>query len=263
MARERYTHGHHGSVVSDHARRSANDSAGFLLAHLGPDLDLLDIGCGPGSITLDLSRRVRSVCGIDASSEAIRVARDAAAGRSNVRFLVADVYALPFADSSFDVVFAHQVLQHLRNPVAALSEARRVVRPGGLVAARDADYGTMVHDPREPRVDRWAELYDAVARRSGGEPHAGRMLARWFGEAGFEDLTVTTSTWTYHDSDAVERWARLWESRLLEARLGDLAVEYGLSTREELHVIAGGWREWATGGHPFFAFLHGEVIGVA
>jgi len=222
---------------------------------------LLDIGCGPGSITIDLADRVGAAVGIDASEEAITKARELSAGRSDVRFQVADVYQLPFADESFDVVFAHQVLQHLSDPVAALVEARRVLAPGGLVAARDADYGTMVHDPHEPRIDRWHALYDAVARRDGGEPNAGRKLVSWFVEAGFEGLTVTTSTWTYGDSAGVAPWVDLWVSRLTQARLGDMAVEYGLADRDELADLAAGWRSWGSNPHAFFAFLHGEVIG--
>lgn len=263
MSMERYTHGHHGSVVANHQLRSAADSAEFLLGRLRPHMRLLDIGCGPGSITVELAEHVAVVVGVDAAQEAVDRAEELARGRTNVSFRVADVYSLPFEDDSFDVVFAHQLLQHLADPVAALAEAMRVTRPGGLIAARDADYGTMVHDPHEPRIDRWAALYDEIARRNGGEPNAGRMLARWFTEAGVRDLDVTTSTWTYRDRESIERWAGLWISRLTEARLGDLAIEYGLAGRTELVDLAEGWRSWSRSPVAFFAFLHGEVIGLA
>jgi ubiquinone/menaquinone biosynthesis C-methylase UbiE len=258
---ERYTHGHHGSVVASHVRRTAADSAGFILDRLEPSMRLLDIGCGPGSITVDLADRVASAVGIDASGEAIARANEIAGERADVRFQVASVYELPFPDDSFDVVYAHQVLQHLADPVAALVEARRVVVPGGFVAARDADYGTMVHDPHETRIDRWAALYDAVARRNGGEPNAGRKLGGWFSAAGFETMAVSTSTWTYSTPGTVGPWVDLWVSRLTEARLADLALEYGLADRAELEELADGWRAWGSSPHPFFAFLHGEVIG--
>ena len=258
---ERYTHGHHGSVVAYHARRSAEDSAAFILDHLDDSMRLLDFGCGPGSVSIDLADRVDSVVGIDAAEEAIAAARARAGDRKDVSFHVGSVYELPFEDDTFDAAFAHQVLQHLADPGAALAEVRRVVRPGGLIGARDADYGTMVHDPHGERIDRWAKLYDAVARRNGGEPNAGRKLAGWFAAAGLQELRVTTSTWTYHEEEAVERWADLWISRLTEARLGELAIEYGLADRGTLEDLAGGWRAWASMPNPFFAFLHGEVIG--
>ncbi len=193
---EQYTHGHFGTVLDDHSQRTAANSAAFLLPHLNREQSLLDIGCGPGSITLDLAQLVGTVVGIDSAPEAIDRAREDAAARgvSSVDFRVADVYSLDFADESFDVVYGHQLLQHLSRPVAALEEARRVLKPGGILAVRDADYGTMVHDPHDPMIDRWLELYHELARGNGGEPDAGRRLARWVAAAGFEDVTTTTST---------------------------------------------------------------------
>ncbi len=262
MSPEQYTHGHHGSVVASHVRRTATDSAAFLLPHLRPGMSLLDVGCGPGSISLDLAGLVTHVVGIDGADAAIERAKAEAVRRGvhNIEFRIADAYELPFEDDSFDVVHAHQVLQHLGNPVRALVEARRVVKPGGIVAARDADYGTMVHDPHEPRLDRWLELYHQVARHDGGEPDAGRRLAGWFRQAGFTALEVSTTTWTYSTRSEVDAWRDLWVSRLTEARLGDRAVELGFADRAELEDLAAGWRSWAESDSPFFAFLHGEVL---
>lgn len=260
---ERYVHGHHGSVVAAHARRTAADSAAFLLPRLDRAQRLLDVGCGPGTITLDLADYVGWVAGVDAACEAIRYAEAERhrRGIANAVFAVGSAYELPFADAAFDVVFAHQVLQHLADPVGALREAVRVTRPGGIVAVRDADYGTMVHDPPEPRLERWLRLYHEVGRRSGGEPDAGRMVARWLGEAELVGVEASTSTWTYHRPEEVAAWADLWVSRLTEARLGERAIALGLADRDELDDLAEGWRQWAAGRAPFFAFLHGEAIG--
>ncbi len=259
---ERYTHGHFGAVVDAHATRTAANSAAFLLPHLRSEEVLLDLGCGPGSITIDLAQHVARAIGVDASPEAIeRAQRDAArAGRAGVSFQVASLYELPFADETFDVVFAHQVLQHLGDPVGALREAARVLKKGGIVALRDSDYGTMVHDPFEPRIARWLDLYRALARANGGEPDAGRMLNRWAHEAGLADVAVSTTTWTYATPAAVGAWCELWTNRLLEARMGQDAVARGLASRAEIEEMAAGWRAWASAPHPFFAFLHGEVL---
>ena len=262
MNHERYTHGHHGSVVANHVRRTADDSVAYLLPQLEPAMRLLDVGCGPGSISLDLAGLVSEVVGVDGADTAIERARAEASRRDvgNAEFRIADAYELPFDDDSFDVVHAHQLLQHLADPVRALVEARRVVKPGGIVAARDVDYGTMVHDPHEPRLDRWLELYHQVARQDGGEPDAGRRLVGWFRTAGLKDLDVSTSTWTYSMPPEIDAWRDLWVSRLTEARLGERAIELGLADRAELEDLAGGWRAWASSGRPFFAFLHGEVV---
>ena len=184
-APERYTHGHHPSVVAQHQRRTAEEAAAFLLPHLRPGMRLLDFGCGPGTVTAGLARRVApgEVVGIDVSEEILDLARAHAAeqGVENVSFEAADVYALPFEDGSFDVAFAHQVLQHLAEPTAALIEVGRVLSPGGIVAVRDADYGTMVHWPRDPRIERFLALYHAVAERNGGDADAGRRIPAWRG----------------------------------------------------------------------------------
>ena len=129
-----YLHGHHDSVLRSHRWRTAENSAGYLLARLPPDARVLDIGCGPGTITADLAARVPDgqVTGIDAAGDVLALARQEAdrRGQANVRFEVGDVYDLGFDDGTFDVVHAHQVLQHLSDPVAALIEMRRVARPG-------------------------------------------------------------------------------------------------------------------------------------
>ncbi|NND02154.1 MAG: methyltransferase domain-containing protein [Acidimicrobiia bacterium] len=260
--REKYTHGHFGTVVDDHARRTAANSANFLLPHLKATNSLLDLGCGPGSISLDLADWVEQVVGIDAASEAISRAEDERErrGTSNATFLVGDVYNVDYPDDTFDVVYAHQLLQHLADPVAVLREAYRVLKPGCIVAVRDADYGTMVHDPPDPLIARWLELYHQIARHNGGEPDAGRRLRGWIAEASFVDITPTTSTWTYSTQAAVERWSKLWSSRLRQARMGRDLIREGMATREEVNAIATAFECWAQADQPFFAFLHGEVL---
>src|SRR5262249_45699552 len=139
-AAERYTHGHHASVLRAHGARTVENSAAYLEARLHPGDRVLDVGCGPGTITVDLARRTApgEVVGIDVVADVLDVARAEADGArvGNVSFEVGDVYALAFGDGEFDVVHAHQVLQHLADPVAALHEMRRVCRPGGTVAVR-------------------------------------------------------------------------------------------------------------------------------
>ena len=177
-----YTHGHADPVLQSHRWRTVENSAAYLAPHLRPGLDLLDVGCGPGTITVDLAARVAPgrVVGVDVSADPLEEAR-AAAERAGVAvtFEVGDVYALEAADDSFDVVHAHQVLQHLTDPVAALREMARVCRPAGVIAVRDVDYGAFVTFPPDEGLDHWLDLYHRVARANGAEPDAGRRLVSW------------------------------------------------------------------------------------
>jgi ubiquinone/menaquinone biosynthesis C-methylase UbiE len=121
----------------------------------------------------------------------------AARGDQRTRFERADVMALPYAAASFDVVHAHQVLQHLTDPVGALREMARVTRPGGLVAARDVDYASMVWHPASEGMARWLELYRRLARLNHAEPDAGRHLLAWAHAADVSRVTPSASLWTY------------------------------------------------------------------
>src|SRR4051794_33822897 len=194
-----YTHGHADPVLQSHRWRTVENSAGYLVPHLRPGVDLLDVGCGPGTITADLAARVApgTVLGIDASRDVIAQAASDAAGVAGLRFAVDDVYALDHPDDAFDVVHAHQVLQHLADPVAALVEMRRVVKPGGVVAVRDAVYRAMSWYPANPGLDRWLELYCAVAEANGGEPDAGSHLQAWATAAGFTTTECSATAWCF------------------------------------------------------------------
>jgi SAM-dependent methyltransferase len=261
---ETYTHGHAESVLRSHRWRTVENSASYLLPHLRAGIDLLDVGCGPGTITIDLAQRVvpgRTV-GMDAATDAIAAAREAAkdADASNLELLIGDVYALEHADGSFDVVHAHQVLQHLNDPVAALREMRRVCRTGGIVAARDSVYRAMTWFPRVPELDRWLDLYCSVAEANGGEPDAGSHLRAWCLEAGFTSVESSATAWCFATDEDRAWWGGLWADRVVQTALGDRAVELGLATRGDLDELAAAWRRWAVAPGAWFAVLHGEVL---
>jgi SAM-dependent methyltransferase len=257
-----YTHGHHESVLRSHRWRTAENSAAYLLPHLTPHALILDIGCGPGTITADLADRVPRghVTGIDAAPDIIEQARGVTRGHGNLDFAVGDVYALDYPAGAFDVVHAHQVLQHLGDPVEALREMRRVTRPGGLIAVRDADYGAMIWYPEVPALDDWLALYKRVARGNGGEPEAGRRLHVWAREAGLEEVTASSSTWTYATPEERAWWGGLWADRTVQSAYAASAVGGGCATADDLRTIADGWRVWAGHQDGWFAVVHGEIL---
>ena len=259
-----YTHGHHESVLRSHTWRTAANSAGYLLGSLKPHMRILDIGCGPGTITADLAELVPDgrVTGVDQAPDVLEQARRTAAARglANVDFAVADVHALDYPDDTFCVVHAHQVLQHVGDPVQALREMRRVTRPGGFIAVRDADYAAMTWYPAVPGLDDWLELYERVARANGGEPDAGRRLVSWARAAGLRDITATSGTWTFATEEERAWWSGLWADRTLASAYAERAVEGGHATPDRLRAVSEAWREWGRQEDGWFAVLHGEIL---
>ncbi|WP_456600501.1 methyltransferase domain-containing protein [Blastococcus sp. SYSU DS0616] len=258
-----YTHGHAEPVLQSHRWRTAENSAGYLLPALRRGLDLLDVGCGPGTITVDLAARVAPgrVLGLDVSPEPLDEAQ-AFAARAGVAviFAVGDVYSLDLPDASFDVVHAHQVLQHLTDPVAALREMARVCRPDGLIAVRDVDYAATTWFPADDGLDRWLALYQQVARRNGAEPDAGRRLVGWAHAAGLRDLTVSASAWCFATPAEREWWGTSWAGRATASSFAEQALAYGLATPEELQRIADAWLRWAGADDGWLGMLHGELL---
>lgn len=260
---DRYTHGHHESVLRSHQWRTVENSAGFLVAHLEGGERLLDVGCGPGTISVDLARRLRDghVTAIDLSSEVIELARRSLVDApANLVFEVGDVYDLSYDDESFDIVLAHQVLQHLGDPVTALREMRRVVRPDGVVALRDADFAAFAWWPSDPRLDEWMSVYHEVARRNGAEPDAGRRLAMWVREAGFTSSVVSSSNWTFHTLEERQRWGRLWADRVRYSDFAIQALDYGVATPTDLEQMASAFVRWAGDDDGVFLVVNGEVL---
>ena len=260
-----YTHGHADSVLRSHRWRTAENSAGYLLPRLHEDARILDVGCGPGTITVDLARiaTAGSVVGLDRSEDVIAEARATAqqAGVTNVEFGVGDVYALDHEADAFDVVHAHQVLQHLSDPVAALREMARVCRPEGLVAVRDSDYSAFTWWPAVPELDEWLDVYRAVARSNDAEPDAGRRLKSWAMEAGLDVVASTGSVWCFSSADDVAWWGGMWADRIVGSSMAEQAVERGLASTGDLERLAQGWRRWAGSADAWFVILHGELLG--
>jgi SAM-dependent methyltransferase len=264
MAAHVYTHGHHESVLRSHRRRTAENSAAYLLPHLAQGRSLLDVGCGPGTITVDLAARIAPgrVTAVEVTGDALRLAQTYAADRAqdNIDFVVADVHALDLPDGAFDVVHAHQVLQHVADPVRALAEMRRVCRPGGVVAARDSDYAGFTWYPRVPGLDDWLRLYRRAARANGGEPDAGRRLLSWANAAGFTDVIASAGTWCFASAADRQWWGGMWADRILHSDLARQLVATGMATAGDLQRISAAWLEWAASPDGWFTVLHGEIL---
>ncbi|MEV4704968.1 methyltransferase domain-containing protein [Actinoplanes sp. NPDC049316] len=262
-----YTHGHHESVLRSHRWRTAENSAAYVLPHLTSGATVLDVGCGPGTITADLATRITPgrITALEMTEDALDLARTEIAGRglTNVTFAVGDVHALEFPNDTFDVVHAHQVLQHVADPVQALREMRRVTRPGGVIAVRDSDYAAFTWFPELPELAEWLDLYQRIARANGGEPNAARRLLAWSHAAGLTDVTATSSTWCFATPEDRAWWGNLWADRITKSAMARQALDTKAATQADLDRIADGWQKWAADEDGWLSILHGEVIARA
>ncbi|MGI9016250.1 MAG: methyltransferase domain-containing protein [Euzebya sp.] len=259
----RYLHGHAEPVLRSHRWRTADNSAAYLMPHLAEGQEILDVGCGPATITMDLGRRFpgSTIMGIDPSAEVLAGVTDLP---GNVTLTQGDIFHQTFPDDRFDVVHAHQVLQHLGDPVGALRQMRRVCRPGGIVAVRDADYGAMTWAPSSPQLTQWQQTYRAAARAGGHDPDAGRHLLGWVQSADFTDITATAGVWCFSTVADRAWWAGLWADRVSapESRLHQTLRRDGMDD-DALQDMARAWHEWALAPDGWFAVLHGQIIARA
>lgn len=195
---ERYAPGWTDDVLAMLSGRTAEDRGASVLANLSHGMRVLDVGCGPGTITIGLARAVGPtgrVVGVDRELSQVDLARRAAraAGAGGARFVQGSVYAIPLADDAVDVVVAHALFEHLAEPARALAELRRVVRDGGLVALTSSDWGGARLDPWDRHVDLALRAHVRLRRRAGGDPHMGRRLEALARDAGLVDVRVSRS----------------------------------------------------------------------
>lgn len=258
MTTPRYLHGHHESVLRAHGWRTASNSAAYLLPHLRPDMALLDVGAGPGTLTADLATLVSRVVATEVDEKTLDRSRVGATA-ANVEFAVADVHELGFPDHSFDIVHAHQVLQHVAEPVRALQEMRRVCRPDGLIAVRDVDYSAISAHPWTPELRQWLTLYRTLARADGGEPDAGPRLLGWARAAGYSQVIPSASVWCFATPEDRAYWGGTWADRVQHSRFAERAVEHGVR-RGTLAAMAEAWHAWAADPDGCITLTHGEVL---
>jgi len=257
--KEEYLPGYSATASSFMACRRAESHAKFLLPELRSGLRLLDCGCGPGSITLDFARLVSpaQVVGLDQELSQVEIACNSAKSNSitNVRFEVGSVYDLSFADNAFDVVFAHAVFEHLREPLIALAEIRRVLAPGGLVALRSPDWGGFLLAPESEELPAAISYYQHLQIQSGGDVHVGRKLRALLREASFKDMRFSASYECYESLSFIgEYLAERVERSAENVR--------NASERQNVQRFATTLREWSRSENGIFAQAWCEIIGI-
>lgn len=263
-----YLTGHFDDMIETMSRRTVANSAAYLQSSLRPHMKVLDVGCGPGGITIDLAKYVPRghATGLDTSTAAAALekarAEAVAEGVTNIDFVVGDVVSLPFPDATFDVVHGHQVIQHLKDPVQGLREMRRVTKPGGLVACRESDGATFIWYPDFEGMTQLRTAFERIARDHGAEPDAGRRLHAWAREAGFDSASIRTSAscWRFQKPEERKLWGSTFVGMCSGSEYSKLVLSRGEATEEGLQTMAAGWKKWMDCEDGWSAIMHGEIL---
>jgi SAM-dependent methyltransferase len=243
--------------------RSAAEYADFVLPSIGAQDRVVDVGCGPGSITVGLAEVAAHVTGIDVDDAEFADARTYAAdhGIGNVEFLEGSIYELPFPDASADVCTLFAMLETLDDPLAGLAEVRRLVRPGGLVAASSIEYGGLIlHGPDVPLLRRFYELrlqlWDAQ-----GDVHyfRGRELRGHLTAAGFVDVEAGIRMLSYGTEERVRTFGLGRAADCRDEWYVDGLAEHGLADRDEIERLEQAWIRWVDAPDSFAAFAWGRA----
>jgi ubiquinone/menaquinone biosynthesis C-methylase UbiE len=203
---------------------------------------VLDLGCGPGTDLPAFAEAAGSsglVIGVDSDPDAVRQAQERTAGLHQVEVREGDIQALSIPAASVDRVHTDRVLQHVPDPAAALTEARRVLRHGGMAVFAEPDWDTLVIDHPDLATARAYTRYitDHVVRNAA----LGRQLPRLAAAAGFHVVRVAPITAVFRDVQEADQVLAL-------KRVTSRAVAAGYFTQD----AADGWLDHLAT-QPFFA----------
>lgn len=259
---EKYIPGYSPNATNFMANRTIDSHAAFFKPYLQPGIKLLDCGCGPGTITLGFAKAIApgTVTGTDMGSSQISIAREnaLAQGITNAEFVEGNIYNLPFPDESFDGAFSHAVFEHLQEPLKALQELKRVLKPGGGLGLRSPDWGGFIIAPSHSELDKAIEYYKLIQQRNGGNPYVGRHLRALLREAGFTDIKASASYECYETINFIAEYLAL---RIESSESIDKSVEKGWIDSHSLSLMSNALREWSQHPDGIFAQAWFEAVG--
>ncbi|MDJ0659793.1 MAG: methyltransferase domain-containing protein [Crocosphaera sp.] len=263
--REKYSGAYGTITLHSFSERKASKEADFFLPYLSSNMTLLDCGCGPGTITVDLAKIVApaSVIGIDIEDSQFEIGRNKAQQEhvNNINFQVGNIYELPFPDNSLDAVFAHAVIYHLKHPDQALKEVYRVLKSGGIIGIRDADHDHIIFTPSSPILEKAWNLLGQVVTINGGDPFFGKYQRKYLQKVGFINVKASASFDYAGTTEKIKQNGEFWADLILQKQVTAVILNHGLATPQELETMSQAFIEW--GSHPdaFFARARCEAVG--
>jgi ubiquinone/menaquinone biosynthesis C-methylase UbiE len=262
---ETYTHGYSEEARQFFGSRTAAREADFFVPHLRPGTRVLDCGSGPGSITVDFASIVApgEVVGIDIAESQVEAGRELAEARrvDNVRFERASVYELPFPDRSFDAAFANHVIEHLSDPVRALKEVRRVLKPGGVFGMCNDDWDTLLIEPSTPLLRSAIQLFLRVAEHNGADLRRGRHNRRLLREAGFVRTEGYARLTCFGTNEVTRRMANLTPVQFRDPGFVATVVTQGWADEATLDAMVADFAAWGEDPDAYWAQINPAALG--
>ena len=259
-----YTMGYSAVILETQLRATAETSAAHLLPHLRPGLRLLDFGCGPGTISVGLAEAVApgEMHGVDMDESLIERARSVAAslGQDNAIFHVGDVTDLQFEDNFFDVAHCRSVLMHVPDTAGVLSEVKRVLKPGGIIACREMICESAFTHPNFGIMRRSWDMFEDLVRADDGHPQMGKDMKHHILEAGFTDIRMSASFSVYSSPEQIASIHRLISQWLLSHEVTEAAIKYGASSENLVEDLRAAYDRWKEHPAALFAFAYGEAL---
>lgn len=261
---EQYSAGYGDELVGLFKGRTVSKEASFFVPYLNPGMTLLDCGSGPGTISVGLAKVIAPgrVIGIDMEISQVEAAQAHAleCGVSNVQFEPANVYELPFSDASFDAAFVHCVLQHLKNPLNALREIYRILKPGGIIGVRDDDRGALLIAPPCPQMEKLIALLGKHMEYCGGNPYVGRHHRKLLRQAGFI-RTKASASCGYHGTLEETRKCVSLGAHLAGTTMAETAIRMDWVSPDELKELIAASIEWGENPDAFESIIMCEAVG--
>ena len=263
-----YIMGYSDAYLRILSARSVADACAYLAPHLKPGLRVLDVGCGPGSISAGLAEAIApgELRCIDIEPSQVEMASQLAAerGLSNAKFSVADVKALPFEDGSFDIVHCSDALAYIPDTGAALNEMKRVLKSGGILACREIIMDLfMTHPDPDPKFATQAyAIFADTLEGDDGHPQMGRELAVHLEKAGFTDIQMSASFEMFTGPERLKLLYDLGDQWFFMADVQSPATEYGAATQRMMEEILQSRKNWYNAPQAMGAFAFGEALAV-
>ena len=237
-----YSYSYGATAISILESRTIQKEADIFLKYLNSSMKLLDIGCGPGSLTMGFAQHLKNghVWGVDLEATQVQLATEKClkAKIENCQFQVGSITNLPFDDETFDAIWCSNLLLEFNEHTEITTELNRVLKPNGIIGLLEQHADGYLIYPSGSATDVFFEVINRFVTFSGGDPNVGKRLPQLFSQNGFEILEVANGGIIFNTVEErlkkAESLAGLWE----ESEFPKLAVQQNWITEQQRNTLA-------------------------